>query len=101
MKRSILTEVLALSLCTLALPASAQQPGETSTSVTKTAPGKGTMTQTRTVVGTVVDIDPASRHVTVKGPGGATFPLTLGADVRNVNEVKVGDRVTVRYVAAL
>jgi Cu/Ag efflux protein CusF len=92
--------IAAALLAALSLPAFAQQK-DTSETVTQSSPGKGTMTRTRTVVATVTEVDAPKRHVTLKGPQGNLFPLRVGPDVRNLEQVKVGDRVSVRYEEAL
>jgi Cu/Ag efflux protein CusF len=101
MKHPVSTLLASLLLGALALPASAQKPGDSGTVVTETSPGKGTIAETRTVVATVEQVDVAKRQVTLKGPRGKVFSLTLGPDVRNLDQVKVGDRVVVKYVEAL
>lgn len=84
----------------LSLPSFAQS-NDTSGSTIQTSPGKGTMTRTRTIVATVTEIDAPKRHVTLKGPRGDLFPIRVGPDVRNLEQVKVGDQVAVRYAEAL
>jgi Cu/Ag efflux protein CusF len=102
MTKPLSTLIAALLLGALVLPASAQKPaGDTSSVITETSPGKGTITESRTIVATVEQIDAAKRQVTLKGPKGNVVALTLGPDVRNLDQVKVGDRVVVRYVEAL
>jgi len=78
-----------------------QASGHTTQTTMETSPGKGTITQTHKIVATVESIDAAKRHVTLKGPKGNLLPLTVGPDVRNLEQVKVGDRVVVRYAEAL
>ena len=39
--------------------------------------------------------------MTLKGPNGHVVPLTVGPEVRNLDQVKVGDKVRVRYGEAL
>ena len=75
--------------------------GHTTHTTTETSPGKGMITQTHKIVATVESIDAAKRHVTLKGPKGNVLPLTVGPDVRNLEQVKVGDKVVVRYAEAL
>ena len=97
------TIVLVASLLgALCIPATAQQSsGDTTKTKIETSPGKGTITQTRTITATVESIDAAKRQVTLKGPKGKVVPLTVGPEVRNLEQVKVGDRVVVRYAEAL
>ena len=46
---------------------------------------------------TVEKIDLASREVTLKGPSGQSRTIKVGPEARNLDKVKVGDRVTVSY----
>ena len=86
----------------LALPAVAQKAGaDTSGATMQTSPGKATLRQEREIVATVEAVDAAKRQVTLKGPKGNVVPLTVGPDVRNLAQVKVGDKVRVRYAEAL
>ena len=78
-----------------------QQPGATSAMVVASAPGTGTVARKVTVKATVESIDLANRQVTLKGPRGNVFPLTVDPQVRNLEQVKVGDQVVVRYFEAL
>jgi hypothetical protein len=91
--------LLVLSLVAAAaapLPASAQQP----TTTVVTSPGKGTIAETVKITATVEAIDKAKRTVTLKGPK-RTETIAVGPDVRNFDQVKVGDKVVVEYVQAL
>jgi hypothetical protein len=96
------TLVLATLLGALSLPASAQQnPNDTSTLTKHTSPGQGTLTQTHRIVATVEEVDAAKGHVTLKGPKGNILSLAVGPEVRNLAQLKVGDKVVVRYLEAL
>jgi Cu/Ag efflux protein CusF len=64
-------------------------------------PGKATVANVVKVTGTVQAIDVPTRHLTIKGPGDKVSSLELGPDVRNLEQVKVGDQVVVRYAQAL
>ena len=85
------------------MPALAQQrkPDDGTAVAVETAPGKATLARATKVTGTVESIDIAQRRVVLKGPKGKTFPMTVGPDVRNLEQVKVGDAVVVRYLEAL
>jgi hypothetical protein len=83
------------------MPSGAQQPGAGGVVVAASAPGQATLAQSVTVTATVMAIDAAKRQVTLKGPRGNVFPVTVGPDVRNLEQVKVGDQVVVRYIEAL
>ena len=49
----------------------------------------------------VIAIDVASRTVTLKGEEGQVFDVVVGPKVRNLAQVKVGDRVRTQYARAL
>src|SRR5262245_43503467 len=46
---------------------------------------------------TVEKIDKPHRMVTLKGPDGKTVVVTAGDEVRNFDQIKVGDHVNVTY----
>lgn len=56
---------------------------------------------TAQIVATIEAVDAARRSVTLKGPKGAAQTMTVSEQVRNLAQVKVGDRVLVTYVQAL
>jgi ribosomal protein L6P/L9E len=58
---------------------------------------KTTVTGTATVIATVVAIDPATRTVTLKDKNGRVEKLEAGEEVRNFDQLKVGDVVTTEY----
>jgi len=93
--------VLSAALLTAAIPAFAQKPEATGAMVTKTAPGKGTVANVERITASVEAIDAASRGITLKGPGGNVVTVTAGPEVKNFDQIKVGDFVVVRYVEAL
>ena len=101
MKHPTTIAVIASLLGALGMTANAQK-ASGDTAVTKeSSPGKATIAQAHTIVATVEAVDAAQRQVTLKGPKGKVVPLTVGPDVRNLEQVKVGDRVSVRYLEAL
>lgn len=57
--------------------------------------------RTVTATATVQAIDLDKRVVTLKGPEGNVFDVTVGKEARNLPQVKVGDEVTVKYYEAL
>ena len=67
----------------------------------QSAPGQATAARTRTLVATVTAVDAAQRSVTLKGPQGREVPLKVGPDVRNLEQVAVGDKVVVKYLESL
>lgn len=54
-----------------------------------------------TLTATVVSVDAANRMVTLTGPSGRTETLEVAPEVRNLAQVKAGDRVVVRYHESL
>ena len=66
-----------------------------------TAPGKGAAVQVVKATATVEAVDPATRTVTLKMPRGETRSLVAGEEVRNFDQIKAGDKVTVKYLEAL
>ena len=84
------------------LPAFAQtKPAANAAVVAASAPGQATVAATVSVSASVEAIDKTTRQVTLKGPKGNLNTITAGPDVRNFDQIKVGDIVTVRYVEAL
>ncbi|MFP3567786.1 hypothetical protein [Paraburkholderia sp. SIMBA_030] len=79
-------------------PALAQP--QTSVEVTKGA-GTATVTGTAKVTATVVEIDPATRTVTLKDKKGHIVDVEVGEEARNFDQLKVGDVVTTEYREAM
>lgn len=91
----------AASVAALIVPAFAQKPEATGGTVTETAPGKGTVTNVAKITASVEAIDAAKRAITLKGPEGKVVTITAGPEVKNFDQIKVGDFLVVRYVEAL
>jgi hypothetical protein len=53
------------------------------------------------MVATVEAVDPAERRVTLLGNNGVRRTVILGDEVRNLDQVEVGDQVRVRYREAV
>lgn len=49
---------------------------------------------------TVEDIDPKTRRVTLKEPDGSTVSLKVDPSVQNLDQIKKGDQIVVRYTEA-
>ena len=79
----------------------AQTPAATGGAMTATAPGKAAMANTIEITATVQAVDKAKRAVTLKGPEGNVRTITVGPEVKNFDQIKVGDQVAVRYLEAL
>jgi hypothetical protein len=84
--------VPAFVLATLGVAAYAQ------TKTTETSePGKVASTQTVTATAQIVGIDSVNRVVTLKGAKGTVFDVVAGDDVKNFDQLKLGDKVVARY----
>jgi len=66
-----------------------------------TAPGKAGVAETVKMTATITAIDKATRDITLKGPQGNEVTVTAGPDVKNFDQMKVGDQVNAQYVQAL
>jgi len=91
MRISILFAAL-VSAFALAQPAVAQ-----TSAVTASSPGKVGVAQTVDVSATITAIDKSSRTITLKGPKGDELKIEAGPEVKNFDQLKVGDVVDMRY----
>ena len=98
MRITLLPVVLALSA--LAAPVFAQQ-APAAAKVTVNEPGKVGVAETVKLTAGVVAIDKASRMVTLKTASGKILDVVAGDDVKNFDQIKVGDQLVVQYVQAL
>jgi len=96
MKTQIFLVMAAVAM--MVRPALAQP--QTSVEVTKGA-GTATVTGTAKVTATVVEIDPATRTVTLKDKKGHIVDVEVGEEARNFDKLKVGDVVTTEYREAM
>jgi predicted lipoprotein len=95
--RSLLLAALIASFSAGSL---AQEPPKMATATQK-QPGAVSGGKAIELQGKVLAIDKANREVTVKGGSGVESTLYVGPDVKNFDRLKVGDIVTLSYVAAL
>jgi len=98
MRNTLLPVVLALSA--LAAPVFAQQ-APAAAQVTVNEPGKVGVAETVKLTAGVVGIDKASRTLTLKTAAGKTLDLVAGDEVKNFDQIKVGDQLVVQYAQAL
>ena len=96
MKKKLLF-ALGLAAAVAAAPAFAQ----TGSAMVGTAPGKAAAVETMKVSARITAIDKATRDVTLKGPQGNEMVVTAGPDVKNFDQLKVGDQVNLNYMEAL
>jgi hypothetical protein len=105
MKQSLLkttwTVALALSATTFAATALAQKPDVKGGAVVASEPGKAAAVRAVEISAQVVAIDKATRTVSLKTPKGDVVDIVASADVKNFDQVKVGDYLFVRYAQAL
>jgi hypothetical protein len=92
---------LALISATVAATALAQKPEAKGGAVVTSEPGKATVARAVEVTAQVVSIDKATRTVTLKGPQGNVVDVVAGDEVRNFDQIKVGEFVVARYAQAL
>jgi hypothetical protein len=95
--RKMISAAAVAAAIAFAAPAFAQ----TGAVVAGTAPGKAGIAQTVKIAATITAIDKATRDVTLKGPQGNEVVVTAGPEVKNFDQMKVGDHVDVQYVEAL
>src|SRR6516162_7386987 len=70
-------------------------------SAVATAPGKVAGAATTVVTAKVTAVDPAQRTVTLQSASGKTRTIEVGDQVRNFDQIKVGDTVHAKYTQAL
>ena len=68
---------------------------------TSGTPGKVVGARSAKITATVTAIDAAKREITLEAMKGKPRTYQVGSDVRNLDQVKVGDRVVVEYVQGL
>jgi Cu/Ag efflux protein CusF len=99
-RRMRIAAILAGVLAAAAPSLCAQQPAAVSDRAA-TALGKVVDARTMQIVATVEAVDAANRSVTLKGPRGQIETMTVSEEVRNLRQVKAGDRVAVTYAQGL
>jgi hypothetical protein len=89
-----------IALVFAAAPAIAQQ-APVGAEIKASEPGKVAVARAVKASALVTAIDAASRTLTLKGPEGRVFELVAGDEVRNFDQIKVGDSVVVTYMRGL
>jgi Cu/Ag efflux protein CusF len=92
--------VLALALAA-AFPHVALAQGAAAATVTGQAPNARLAAGEIEIRAKVVELDTARRLVTLKGPKGNIVTLEVPAEVKNFDQIRLGDDVVVRYAAAV
>lgn len=95
----IRSALVTAALILLPLTASAQQP--TAEGVTLVGPGKFAGVIEATVTSTVQSIDKDTRSVVLKRANGEMLKVTAGDQIKNFDQIQVGDKVIARHTQAL
>jgi len=74
---------------------------QTGGAIVASEPGKVAVAETVSITATVEAIDKAKRLITLKGPEGNSVVVQAGSEVRNFDQIKVGDKVIAQYIEAL
>jgi Cu/Ag efflux protein CusF len=91
--------LLAVALAVAAPLANAQKPE--AMGAVQTSPGKAKAVATIKASATVEAVDKATRTVTLKLPKGESRAFAVGEEVRNFDQIKVGDKLNVAYLESL
>lgn len=100
MKKTRTTIALALAILVAPVAVFAQQAPQAAV-LAATAPGKAAVGEVVQLQGKVKSIDKAKRVVVVTGPHGNIVNFNCGEEVRNFDQIRVGDLVTLSYSQAL
>jgi hypothetical protein len=92
--------ILAIAIAAAFSPLSQAQKPEVKGAVA-TAPGKAAAIATVSTTATVQAIDAATRTVHLKMADGTTRSVVAGDEVRNFAQIKVGDKVHMKYAEAM
>jgi hypothetical protein len=95
------TRALVLITAALAATAFAQKPDAAGGTVVTSEPGKAAVVRAVVISAQVVGIDKATRTLTLKGPQGGVVDIAAGDEVKNFDQIKLGDFVVARYAQAL
>jgi hypothetical protein len=85
----------------LQVSAQTPKPAVTGGAVVVSEPGKAVVADSVQVTATGTAIDKATRTVTLRGPQGNSVDVICGDEVKNFDQIRVGDRVSVVYMQAL
>ena len=93
--------VVLIAMLMAALPAAAQKPDMKGGAVVSSEPGKAAVVAAAELSAQVVSIEKKTRTISLKGPKGRVVDIVAGDEVKNFNQIKVGDLVVVRYMQSL
>lgn len=100
MKLNKVSILLAATIFAAPLSAIAQSAPQAASVVAK-APGKIGEADAIQIQGKVKAINKKTRNVTLEGPNGNQLVLPAGDEVKNFDQIRIGDLVTITYVQAL
>lgn len=100
MKKTRISIALALAVLAAPVAVHAQQAPQAAV-LAASAPGKVAAGEVIQLQGKVTSIDKAKRVVVVTGPQGNRVNFNCGEEVRNFDQIRVGDLVTLTYAQAL
>jgi len=93
---------LTLMIVAIAATFAVNAPAQTqTTTVAKSEPRKASVDQTVDFTATIIAIDRTTRDLTLKGPKGNWVVVSAGPEVKNFDQLNVGDKVHTRYNEAL
>jgi hypothetical protein len=93
--------IRSISLVLLGAAMTTASMAQTTTSDVTRAPGKVTATNSTEITADIAALDAATRGVTLKGPEGNVVELIAGPEVRNFDQLKVGDKVQMQVIEQL
>lgn len=93
--------IRSISLVLLGAAMATASMAQTTTSDVTRAPGKVTATNSTEITADITALDAATRGVTLKGPEGNVVELIAGPEVRNFDQLKVGDKVQMQVIEQL
>jgi hypothetical protein len=93
--------VLALCFAGFAATALAQPPSPAAGAVVTSEPGKASIARVVELSAQVVSLDKSTRTITLKGPKGNVVDLVAGDEVKNFDQIRLGDLVVARYAESL
>ena len=99
--RIILVPLAVAVLSALPAVAQTQKPDVKGGAVVSSVPGKATATAAAEISAQVVAIDKKTRTISLKGPKGKVADIVAGDEVKNFDQIKVGDFLMVRYLQSL
>jgi len=95
------TSTIAFAISAILISAAPLAARAQATTEVARSPGKVEVSQTIKMTATVVAIDLAIRDVTLIDSQGRFHTVNVGDQARNLDQVKVGDKVTIEYTEAI